>query len=122
MKLKKVHIQIRPIKDVKAEWRSALHGEIKAIRKPDTLVFTSLTAVAKILSPVRLELLGAIIKHKPDSISSLARIIGRDFKNIYADVHLLSAVGILELRSVGKRDSVRPVALYSGIELDLVAA
>lgn len=122
MKLKKVHIQIQPIEDVKAEWRRALHGEVKARRKPDTLVFTSLTAVAKVLSPVRLELLGAIITHKPDSISSLAKIVGRDFKNVYADVQLLHSVGILELKGAGKRDAVRPVALYSGIELDLVAA
>ena len=123
MKLKKVHIQIQPIEDVKAKWRRALHGEIKASRKPDTLVFTSLTAVAKVLSPVRLELLGAIITHKPDSISSLAKIVGRDFKNVYADIRLLSSVGILELKGARKRrDAIRPVALYSGIELDLVAA
>ena len=121
MKLKKVRIWVQPIADIKAEWRRALHGEIKAIRKPDTLVFTSLAAVAKVLSPVRLELLGAIIKHKPDSISRLAKIVGRDFKNVYADVKLLAAVGILELKGAGRRDAVRPVALYNGIELDLVA-
>lgn len=121
MKLKKVRILVRPIDDVKAEWNRALHGEIKSRRKSNTLVFTSLAAVAKVLSPVRLELLGAIIKHKPDSINSLAKIIGRDFKNVYADVKLLASVGILELKGAGKRDAVRPVALYSGIELDLVA-
>lgn len=121
MKLKKVHIHIQPIEDIKIEWRRALHGEIKEIRKPDTLVFTSLTAVAKVFSPVRLELLGAIIKYKPDSISSLAKIVGRDFKNVYSDVRLLASVGVLELKGAGKRDAVRPVALYNGIELDLVA-
>ncbi len=121
MKLKKVHIYIQPIDEIKAEWRRALHGEIKSIRKPDTLVFTSLSAVAKVLSPVRLEILGAVIKHKPSSISSLAKIMDRDFKNVYADVQLLASVGILELKGTGKRDAVRPVALYSGIELDLVA-
>lgn len=121
MKLKKVRIMIQPIEDVKQEWASAIRGEIRAIQKPGTLVFTSLAAVAKVLSPVRLELLGAILKHKPDSISSLAKIVGRDFKNVYDDVHLLASVGILELKGAGKREAVKPVALYSGIELDLAA-
>ena len=121
MKLKKVRIQIRPVKDISKEWGRALRGEIKSLQKPGTLVFTSLSAVAKVLSPVRLEILGAILKHEPDSISSLAKILGRDFKNVYADVQLLSSVGILELKGHGKRDAVRPVALYSGIELNLAA-
>ena len=121
MKLKKVRILIQPVEVIKSEWKRALHGEIKSSRKSNTLVFTSLAAVAKVLSPVRLELLGAIIKHKPESINSLAKITGRDFKNVYADVKLLASVGILELKSAGKRDAVRPVALYNGIELDLVA-
>jgi predicted transcriptional regulator len=121
MKLKKVRIHIQSVEDVKNEWSHALRGELKGVQKPNTLVFTSLRAVAKVLSPVRLELLGMILKHKPESISSLAKILGRDFKNVYADVKLLASVGILELKAAGKRDAVKPVALYSGFELDLAA-
>lgn len=54
-------------------------------------------------------------------ISNLAKLVSRDFKNVYADVQLLASVGILELKGQGKRDAVKPVALYSGIELDLTA-
>lgn len=121
MKLKKVHIVIQPIEDIKSEWSRAMKGKVKSIQKPNTLVFTSLAAVARVLSPVRLELLGAVIKHKPESISSLAKILRRDFKNVYADVKLLASIGILELKGSGKRDAVRPVALYNGIDLNLVA-
>ncbi|MCM2278161.1 MAG: hypothetical protein NDJ89_08800 [Oligoflexia bacterium] len=124
MKLKKVRILIQPLEGVKAEWSAALRGEVKSVQKAGTLVFTSLAQVAKVLSPVRLELLGAILRHEPESISSLAKLVGRDFKNVHADVQLLASVGILELRELkgaNKRDAVRPVALYSGIELDLAA-
>lgn len=41
--------------------------------------------------------------------------------SLYADVKLLASVGILELKAAGKRDAVKPVALYSGFELDLAA-
>jgi predicted transcriptional regulator len=121
MRLKKVKIVVQPIEDIKTEWTSALKGKIRSVQPRGTIVFTSLAAVAKALSPVRLELLGTILKHKPESIYALAKLIERDFKNVYADVKLLSEIGLVELKPTGKRDSVRPVAKYSGFEVDLAA-
>ena len=121
MKLKKVKIIIRPIEGVKAEWSRALKGEARSVQPEGTIVFTSLGAVAKALSPARLELLGAILKNKPESIYALAKMIGRDFKNVYSDVKVLAEIGLIELKQTGKRDSVMPVAKYSGFEVDLAA-
>jgi predicted transcriptional regulator len=119
MKLKKVKIVVQPIKGVKAEWSRALKGNVRSIQPKGMIIFTSLTAVAKALSPVRLELLGVILNQKPDSIYALAKLVERDFKNVYADVKLLVEISLVELKPTGKRDAVRPVAKYSGIEIDL---
>ena len=78
--------------------------------------------MAKVLSQPRLEILSAILKDHPKSIYALAKLINRDFKNVHADVKLLADVGLIELRTSGKkRSAVMPVARYSGLELDLAA-
>lgn len=122
MKLKKVKIVVRAIQSVKDEWKMALRGRVKSEQSPGTLVFTSLGAVAKALSPSRLELLGVILKEKPESIYALSKLVGRDFKNVYSDVKFLQEIGFLQLKEQsGKRSSLRPVAKYSGYEVDLAA-
>lgn len=121
MKLKKVKIIVQSIANTKIEWSRALKGKIKSIQPEGVIVFTSLAAVGKTLSPVRLELLGAILKHKPESIYALAKIVDRDLKNVYSDIKVLSDIGLIELKKDIKRDSVKPIAKYSGIEVDLAA-
>ena len=121
MKLKKVRIIVRSLEDTKVEWAKALRGEIRSIQKPGTIIFTSLQAIAKVLSPARLELLGAILKLHPESIYALAKAVGRDFKNVHSDVKMLAEVGLLELKATGKRDAFMPIAKYSGFEVDLAA-
>jgi predicted transcriptional regulator len=121
MKLKKVRIIIQSVEDTKIEWAKALRGEIRSIQKPGIIVFTSLEAVAKMLSPARLTLLGAILKEHPESIYALAKAVGRDFKNVHSDVKMLAEIGLLELKPSGKRSAVKPIAKYSGFEVDLAA-
>ena len=95
MRLKKVKIVIQPVDEVKSEWRRAIRGDVRTVQSRQIIVFTSLTAVAKALSPARLELLSAILKHRPESIYALAKIIERDFKNVYSDVKLLAEIGLV---------------------------
>src|SRR4051812_36234993 len=102
MKLKKVRIVVQSVEHAKAEGSKALRGEARSIQKPGTIIFTSLEAVAKVLSPARLELLGAILNRSPESIYALAKAVGRDFKNGHSDVKLLAEVGLLELKSTGR--------------------
>ena len=122
MKLKKVKIIVQPVESVKTEWARAFKGKSHSVQLKGTIVFTSLSAIAKALSPVRLELLGVILKQKPNSIYALAKLVGRDFKNVYSDTKILEEIGLVDLKhSESRRDSIRPVAKYSGFELDLAA-
>jgi hypothetical protein len=34
---------------------------------------------------------------------------------------MLAEVGLLDLKSTGKRDGIKPIAKYSGFEVDLVS-
>ncbi len=122
MKLKKVKIIVQPVESVKTEWARAFKGKSHSVQLKGTIVFTSLSAIAKALSPVRLELLGVILKQKPNSIYALAKLVGRDFKNVYSDTKIFEEIGLVDLKhSESRRDSIRPVAKYSGFELDLAA-
>lgn len=124
MKLRKARIIIQPIESVKQEWVAALKGKVQAIQGDQTIVFTSMEALGRILTPARLVLLKAIIKEKPRSMYALAKLLGRNFKNVHSDVRLLAEVGLLELKTHGRRESknaVTPVAKFSGFELDLAA-
>ena len=49
-------------------------------------------------------------------------MVDRDFKNVHSDVKLLSEIGLIDLKeTTDARKGLRPVAKFSGIELDLAA-
>ena len=65
------------------------------------------------LTDRRLALLHLAREHAPKSINQLAKIAGRDFKNVYADVMLLKDYGLVQMgrrkkasRTVGQSISV----------------
>lgn len=121
MRLKKAKIIIQPIDNLKREWRKALEGRIQSVQDEGTIVFTSMESLSKVLTPARLDILSVILKEKPRSIYALAKLLGRDFKNVHTDVKLLAEVGLIDLKSHGRRESLKPIAKYSGLELDLAA-
>ena len=122
MKLKFAKIIVRSIDDTKKEWKKALKGKKKSIQKDDEIIFTSLDTVAKIFSKTRMQILKAILNEGPKSIYELAKVVGRDFKNVHTDVKLLADIGLIELKETGdSRKGLQPIAKYSGINLDLAA-
>ncbi len=122
MKAKKVRIVMQSVDDIKQEWTAALKGKVKSTPKGDEIIVTGLATIAKIFSKTRMEILLAIITQKPQSIYELAKMVNRDFKNVHSDVQFLNEVGLIKLKETGdSRKGLKPIAKYSGIELDLVA-
>lgn len=122
MKLKKAKIIIQSVDSIKGEWKNALKGNSKSIQKSGEIVFTGIESVAKVFSKTRLKILQIIIAKSPKSIYELSKLVDRDFKNVHSDVKFLEEVGLIELQEVGDaRNGLRPIAKYSGIELDLAA-
>ena len=122
MKPKKAKLVIKSLDEVKQEWVAALKGKTKSITGANVIVVTNLETIAKIFSKPRMEILQAIITKKPQSIYELAKILNRDFKNVYSDVQFLNDVGLIKLKETGdNRKGLQPIAKYSGVEFDLVA-
>lgn len=122
MKMKHAKIIIRSVDSIKKDWKAALRGKKKAIQKDDEVIFTGIETVARIFAKTRMQLLRTIILEKPRSIYELAKMVDRDFKNVHSDVKLLSQVGLIELKEMTyARKGLRPIAKFSGIELDLAA-
>jgi predicted transcriptional regulator len=103
------------IKDFRSAWKAAAAGKPVAPRQGT--YFTSLEAARKVLTPKRLELLRAIRRHRPASISQLAQLLGRDFKNVHADVQALARYGLVSLTTTraGRRAST-PRVPFSALE------
>jgi predicted transcriptional regulator len=70
--------------------------KLPEVKEPD-VAFTSLEAVRALLTDKRMELLHLIRKHSPHSINQLAKLAGRDFKNVHTDIMLLKEYGLVKL-------------------------
>lgn len=82
--------------------------------------FTSLEAARNLLTPSRLALLRAVRTGRPGSIYALAKIVGRDLKNIQDDLRTLEHYGLVRMtpgRSAGKRRVKIPQAMFGEIAL-----
>jgi predicted transcriptional regulator len=76
-----------------AAWRRAERGEKVRER---CLAFESWETLARVLTGKRVELLSYVRRHEVTSIRSLAKALGRDYSNVYADVMTLAEAGLLE--------------------------
>ena len=122
VKPKKAKIILQSLDGTKAEWKAALKGKLRGIQPNDEIIVLSLETIAKIFSKTRMQILQAIISQKPKSIYELAKYVERDFKNVHSDVQFLNDVGLIKLQETqSSRNGLKPVAKYSGIELDLIA-
>jgi predicted transcriptional regulator len=68
---------------------SSRSGEVR-------LTFESLPVLLKNLTPARWKLLEAVKRSGPVSINELARLLGRNYKNVHTDVTRLIALGLIE--------------------------
>jgi len=101
MKPRKIHIVVKPWKEMWEEEKQVARGLDRGERDPqwaqNILYFTSLEELRQVLTDRRIKLLRLIHKERPESIKALATLAGRDFKNVNADVHLLARLGLLDL-------------------------
>ncbi len=79
-------------------WHRAEHGETFHERH---LAFESWDALARTLTAKRMELLRYVRRHKVTSVRFLAKALGRDYRNVHADVQALTAAGLLEATDSG---------------------
>ena len=122
MKIKKVKIGIKSTKKALEEFVQA--GEAieqgQKVKPEKGIYFASLSGFRRALTPKRLELLHIIKEKRPSSLQELARISGRNMKNIITDVSLLENLGLIELHRAQKgRKEATPRVGYNRISLEI---
>ena len=122
MKVKNIKVGIKPLehslKEFADTWKKLEEG--KEVSKHEAVYFESIDALRAVLTDKRLELLKAIKENRPNSIYELAKIVGRDIKNVNEDVRLLADLGFvkLEKRKTDRKRTV-PTVDYSSIMLEI---
>jgi predicted transcriptional regulator len=122
MKIKKIAIGIKGLKesleDFAAAWKKIEAGQ--EIKKEAGLYFESIDTLRAILTNKRLLILKVIKDKEPNSIYELAKILGRDIKNINQDLKLLADAGLVTLEKVEKdKKRIIPHVDYSKILLEI---
>jgi predicted transcriptional regulator len=92
----------------------------RPVARREGVYFTSLAAARNLLTRSRLALLRAVRTKRPRSIYELAKIVGRDLKNVQDDLRTLERYGLVRVswgRTIGKRRVKIPQAVFGEIAL-----
>lgn len=121
---KTLTIQIKSTKDALEGFREFFRAVEagRRVTRHKGVYFTSIEAARNLLTPNRLALLRAIRTKRPGSIYELAKVVGRDLKNVQDDLRLLDDYGLVQMkdgRSAGKRKVKVPRALFGEIALKI---
>lgn len=113
MKTKKALLIVEPPKQAMNRAFSVLTKPSKRFAGATIISFPDFETLGKVITGARVELISVIRHKKPKSIQELARLVDRDFKNVYQDVKLLSQFGLIELKETGARKASTPISLFS---------
>jgi predicted transcriptional regulator len=120
MKIKKIRIKSR--EEFEGELRSVARALDRRVTPKKAITgeyFESLDAVRVILTDKRLELWRSIRDKKPDSISTVAKMVHRGFRAVYRDLLLLESLGLITFKKTkGKRGDLQaPISLVDELQL-----
>ena len=82
---------------------------------------SDIAMLRSLLSPEKARLLHLIKTKQPNSIYELAKLLGRDFKAVRADIRVLENFGMLEMIPVhkGKRQKLKPILVIDELKINL---
>ena len=101
--------------------RSAFAALFHMFAKDD--VPEEVSKVRALLSNERARIIRTIKESKPNSLYSLAKLLGRDFKGVRKDIAILEHFGIIELVKTlpkgSRRPSVKPVLKLDALQINI---
>jgi len=122
MKIRKIEIGIKPLKESLREfatvWDKLHRGE--KVEKRSGIYFESVDDMRKVLTNKRLTILKVIKEEEPKSVYELARVLGRDLKNVNQDLKMLVDIGLVTVEAI-KDDKKRivPHVQYDKILIEI---
>ncbi len=120
MKLKDAIVKLENIETTKKRWANALKGQFPNKNdKREHIIVGSTEMLAQVFSRSKIEILRAILTLKPKSVYQLAKLLKKDYKNIYQDTRFLANLGLIELKEQGTRKTLVPIARFKSILLPL---
>lgn len=122
MKVKNINIEVKSIEETLNEAKEVMEkvGEGKLVKKKESISFSNIDIMRKVLTNKRLELIKTIKKYKPKSIYQLAKIVKRDSKSVNIDLKILSNLGMVELKTTEDgRENIVPRVDYEEIDVTI---
>lgn len=120
MKVKNINIEVKSIEETLNEAKEVMEKmrEGQLVKKKESISFSNIDIMRKVLTNKRLELIKTIKKYKPKSIYQLAKIVKRDSKSVNVDLKILSNLGMVDLKSREKgRENIVPRVDYEEIDV-----
>lgn len=120
MKVKNIVVEVKSIEDTLKEVKEVMNKikEGKLLKKKESISFSNIDIMRKVLTNKRLELIKTIKKYKPRSIYQLAKIVKRDSKSVNVDLKILSNLGMVDLKSKERgRENIVPSVDYEEIDV-----
>ena len=116
--MKTLKIGIAGYDRMKARTMAIARGDHKPAKGEPTVWFTSIESFAKVLSARNRELLALIAREKPDSLTELAELAGRNKSNLSRTLKTMSRYGLVALKE-GPRGTLVPRVPYDRVSLDV---
>ena len=116
--MKTLKIGIASYDRMKQRTMAIARGEHRSTKDEPTVWFTSIESFAKVLSGRNRELLATIAQEKPDSLTELAGLAGRNKSNLSRTLKTMSRYGLVELKK-GRRGTLVPRVPYDQVRLDV---
>lgn len=122
MRIKKIEIGIKPLKESLHEFATTLDKIQKGEKLPrqEGIHFESVDAMRKVLTNKRLTVLKVIREKEPRSVYELAKLLKRDLKNVNQDLKMLTNLGLVTIELVkDEKKRVIPHVDYDKILLEI---
>lgn len=110
--------KVQTLTALRDEMKAIARGEQKASRDAARMSFNSVGAMARLLTTDNRRLLAIIRDAKPVSVAALAELSGRSQPNVTRTLNKFEAIGLVAMRTVGRRKAPTAVIRSVTVEID----
>ena len=101
-----------------ADFWQAVDGKQRLV-KPHEISSPHIEVLLDSINKNRWEIFNTLVAKKPNSLTELAKLLNKDYGNVWRDAKILESMGIIKLKK--EKQEVKPIALYERIVFDLSA-
>ncbi|EDT3566383.1 transcriptional regulator [Salmonella enterica subsp. diarizonae] len=111
----KALIGVMPEEQIRKRMLAIAKGEHTPAAGEPKIWFTSVNAVAQVLSNENIALLRQMDEQRPETLTELAELAGRQKSNLSVTLKMLAKYGFIRLEKNGR--TVKPVAIFTDFDI-----